>query len=119
MPKQSTTEHNNTMAEDNDNNETESTINLSELSEEQISALSAHPEVRKMLRYEETSIPSIAGMMRNLVSADEDSDDEEEVERAEAYNLLVAGISERSGRVTESTVEKVLTNLVEEYDSVK
>ena len=107
------------MAEDNETAEAEPTINLSDLSEEQINALSAHPEVRKMLRYEETSIPSIAGMMRNLVSADEDSDDEEEVERAEAYNLLVAGIAERSGRVTESTVQKVLGNLVEEYDSVK
>lgn len=105
-------------SEENEQNET-ATIDFSDLSDEQKEALSAHPEVRKMLTYEETSIPQISGMLKNLQEADENADDENEAEKAEAFNLLVSGIAERSGRVTESTVEKVLAGFVEEYDSVK
>ena len=98
-------------SEGNDNsNEAETTIDFNELSESQKEVLGTHPEVRKMLRYEETSIPQVAGMLRNLTEADEGS------ESAEAYELLVSGIAERSGRVTEATVRKVLSNLPEEYD---
>lgn len=102
---------------DNDNNEseeaTEEQIDFSELNEEQQQALSQHPEVRKMLEYEETSIPQIAGMLNNLIDEEwsEDSDS--------TYSVLVEGIAERSGRVTESTVDKVLNGFVEEYNSVK
>lgn len=101
------------MSESDESDEAQATIDISELSDEQLEALSANPEVQKMLRYEETSIPSIAGMLRNLTEADEGT------ENAEAYDLLVSGIAERSGRVTEKTVRKVLGNLVTEYDSVQ
>lgn len=98
---------------DNNEEEEQNSIDISELSDEQIAALTENPEVQKMLRYEETAIPQVATMVRNLTEAEEGSED------AEAYNLLVSGIAERSGRVTESTVRKVLSNLPEEYDSVQ
>lgn len=87
-------------------------IDLNDLSDDQMEALSSNPVVQKMLRFENTSIPAVADGMRELTEADEDTDE------AEAYDLLVSGIAERSGRVTEATVTKVLTNLVEEYDEV-
>ncbi|AAQ13791.1 hypothetical protein [His2 virus] len=93
--------------------EESASIDINELSEEQIEALTANPEVQKMLRYEETAIPQVASMVENLVNADEGT------EESEAYDLLVSGIAERSGRVTESTVRKVLSNLPEEFNSVK
>ena len=103
------------MSEENesDNEETAEEIDFSELNEEQQKALSQHPEVRKMLEYEETSIPQITGMLANLIDEEwsEDSDT--------TYSVLVEGIAERSGRVTESTVDKVLNGFVEEYNSVK
>jgi len=98
---------------DNSNEAENNSIDFEDLSTEQMEALSEHPEVRKMLRYEETSIPQVAGMLRNLTEADEDT------ETGEAYELLVSGIAERSGRVTEQTVRKVLGNFPAEYDSVK
>lgn len=102
------------MAEnDESENDESNTINISELSEDQLNALAENPEVRKMLQYEETSIPQVASMLSNLTGAEEDSTE------AEAYNLLVSGIAERSGRVTESTVRKVLSNFSEEYESVQ
>ncbi|QSJ05042.1 hypothetical protein HdyHp2_110 [Haloarcula virus Hardyhisp2] len=93
--------------------EESASIDINELSEEQIEALTANPEVQKMLRYEETAIPQVASMVENLVNSDEGT------EESEAYDLLVSGIAERSGRVTESTVRKVLSNLPEEFNSVK
>ena len=106
---------NNTEADEADeeqsNNEA-TEIDFSALSDEQRNALSSHPEVRKMLTYEETSIPQVASMLGNLQADDADE------ETAEAYSLLVSGIAERRGRITESTVRKVLSGLVEEYDEV-
>jgi hypothetical protein len=90
--------------------ETEETgINPNELSEEQLEALSSHPQVRRMLEYEETSIPQISSMLNNLMGSEE---------YEETYDLLVEGIAERSGRVTQSTVRKVLNGFVDEYQSV-
>jgi hypothetical protein len=94
-------------------NEEASEIDFSDLSDEQREALSTHPEVRKMLEYEDTSVPQISGMLKNLI-------DEEWSEESETtYGILVRGIAERSGRVTESTVNKVLNGFVEEYESVQ
>jgi len=114
VPKQNLKSDNTTMSEEPDTNgEAQNTIDISELSDEQMETLTSNPEVQKMLRYEETAIPQISGMLRNLTEAEEGTEEEQ------AYNLLVAGIAERSGRVTESTVRKVLSNLPAEYDSVK
>lgn len=95
---------------DNSNEAENNSIDFEELSESQKEIVGKHPEIRKMLRYEETSVPQVAGMLRNLTES------EDGTEAAEAYELLVSGIAERSGRVTEATVRKVLSNLPEEYD---
>lgn len=88
-------------------------IDFSNLSDEQQEALASHPQVRKMLEYEETSIPQIVGMLSNLI------DEEYSEDNDTTYTLLVEGIAERSGRVTESTVHKVFSGFVEEYNAVK
>jgi hypothetical protein len=106
-----TTQQDNTTMAANDESENGS-IDLNDLTDDQMEALSSNPVVQKMLRFENTSIPAVADGMRELTEADEDTDE------AEAYDLLVSGIAERSGRVTEATVTKVLNNLVEEYDEV-
>lgn len=96
-----------------ENDEAENgSIDLNDLSDDQMEALAANPVVQKMLRFQNTSIPAVADGLRELTEADEDTDE------AEAFDLLVSGVAERSGRVTEATVSKVLTNLVEEYDEV-
>lgn len=85
---------------------------LDELDEEQKQAILQNPDVLKTLRYQIDSVEEAFGGLDALVNAEEDTDTEE------AYELLVSGIAERSGRVTESTVEKVLSGFVDEVDEV-
>lgn len=102
------------MADNKEENEAEAEaeenaeLDFSELSDSQKEKLATHPQVRKMLEYEDTSIPQIVGMLNNLMNG----------EHEETYDLLVSGIEERSGRITESTIRKVLEKFVEEYQEV-
>jgi hypothetical protein len=100
------------MADDNDNdNDNGSTatadIDFDELSDDMKERLLSHPEVRRYVEYEETSIPQFVPMLRNLIN-----------DETETFDLFVQGIADRSGRVTEQTVRKVLNGAVEEYESV-
>lgn len=95
-------------AEDNAESENAPVVDFSELSESQKEALASNPEVRKMLEFEETSIPQISSMLSNLQEND-----------TATFNLMVEGIAERRGRITEQTVERVLTGFTEEYESVQ
>ena len=111
---------------DSENDSNESEITLDDLSEEQKDVLLGNPEVRKMLEYEETSIPQVSSMLKNLtgMGSDEaearesflngDSDSPETT-----YEILIQGISEREGRITRSTVHKVLTGFTREFESVQ
>lgn len=100
--------------QENNEEETEQTqstsIDPSELDDEMLESLMQHPQVRKYVTYNETSIPQIAAMLGNL---------QENEEHEETLSLLVEGISDRSGRVSESSVRKVLRGFVEEYESVE
>ena len=111
-----------TMADNNDESEQQNSneINLSDLSDEQKEALTSHPEVRKMLEYEDTSIPQIAGMLRNLTEV-EPSDDflTADANPETTYEILIHGIAEKHGRITRSTIHKVLSGFVTEYESVQ
>jgi len=103
------------MADDNDNdndNDNESTasapdIDFDDLSDDMKDRLLSHPEVRRYIEYEETSIPQFVPMLRNLIN-----------DESETFDLFVEGIADRSGRVTKQTVRKVLNSAVEEYESV-
>ena len=111
---------------DSENDSNESEITLDDLSEEQKDVLLGNPEVRKMLEYEETSIPQVSSMLKNLtgMGSDEaearesflngDSDSPETT-----YEILIQGISDREGRITRSTVHKVLTGFTREFESVQ
>lgn len=93
-------------------NDSES-IDLEELDSEQKEAILNNPDVKKSLRYQHDSVESVQDGLSSLTNKSTRSD-----EMAEAYDLLVSGIAERSGRVTESTVDKVLTGFVDEVDEV-
>lgn len=103
------------MSENTENDETSEneSIDLNELDSEQKAAILNNPDVKKSLRYQHDSVESVQNGLSSLTN---ESTRSEEME--EAYNLLVSGIAERSGRVTESTVEKVLSGFVDEVDSV-
>lgn len=98
------------MADDNDNNETG--IELEDLSDEQKAAILQNPDVLKSVRYESDAVQDASEGLNDLITADEESEEEE------AYDLLVSGIADRSGRVTEQTVKKVLSGLTEEVQEV-
>lgn len=98
------------MAEsENDSNDSNGIeMDLDDLTEDQKQAILQNPDVRKSLRYELDSVSDSYEGLEDLAEAEEDS------EEGEAYDLLVTGIAERSGRVTEKTVNKVLNGFVEE-----
>lgn len=98
------------MADDNDNNETG--IELEDLSDEQKATILQNPDVLKSVRYESDAVQDASEGLNDLITADEESEEEE------AYDLLVSGIADRSGRVTEQTVKKVLSGLTEEVQEV-
>ena len=103
-----------------DKTENSAQIDLSDLSDEQKEALTTHPEVRKMLEYEDTAIPQIAKMLRNLT--DETPSDKflaGDAKPDTTYEILIHGIAEKHGRITRSTIHKVLTGFTSEYESVQ
>lgn len=87
-------------------NEAEDGSAFDELSERQKQKIMSNPEVRKMLEYSEKNIPQIAGQLNSLVP-DEDEEDE-------TFELFTQSVADRSGRVTQSTVKKVIRGMVEE-----
>jgi len=102
----STESENNAESEETEN----STIDVSELDSETQEKLMAHPQVRKFVEYNETSLPQIAAMLDNIMESEESE---------ETFTLFVEGVADRSGRVKPRTVRKVLRGVVEEYNSVE
>lgn len=99
-------------SEESEDNDNAPSIDIDDLTDAQKEMLLSNPQVKKTLTYEQTALTQIVPMLANLKGDDEGTTNHE------AYSLLVKGIAERSGRVTESTVQKVLDGFVEEYNSV-
>lgn len=95
-----------------DDNDNGVSMDFDDLTEEQKEAILQNDDVRKSLRYQDENVSDTYDGLAALVEADEDS------EAGEAYDLLVSGIAERSGRVTEKTVNKVLNGFVDEVAEV-
>lgn len=102
------------MADNENDNSDESGVSMDfdDLTEEQKEAILQNPDVRKSLRYQDEAIQTANDGLTELQESDEDS------ELSEAFDLLVSGIAERSGRVTESTVRKVLEGFTAEVMDV-
>lgn len=77
-------------------------INLDDLSDEEKALIANNPEVRKTLVYGKQELPALAEEMQEMLDNEECAD------------LLIKGIADRRGRITESTTRKVLTGFVDE-----
>lgn len=97
------------MAE-NDESANDGSIEIDDLSEDQLKSLLENPDVKKAIRYDTETIQNAKDALETLTEA------EEGTEENDTYGLLVEGIADRSGRVTKSTVKTVLTGLVEEVN---
>ena len=113
------------MAENNESENGESetensgvTISRDDLTEEQIEKLMEQSEVQKFVKYGETRIPEASESLAEVINQEWEKPEEGE-EPSDVYGILVRGIADRSGRITESTVHRVLQGFVEEYESVK
>lgn len=83
-------------------------VDPSDLTEEQLEQLMNNPQVQKTLQYDEAGLDEIADRVGDFIeSADED-----------VYDLLTQGVADRSGRVSQQTVQKVLDGLVAEVNEV-
>lgn len=82
-------------------------INMDELSEEQKEKIMGNAEVRKMIEYSEQSLPEVSELLEDFVPEDEDEDDS-------TYELYTEGVADRSGRVTQASVKKVINGMIEE-----
>lgn len=80
-------------------------VDPSELTEEDLEQLLENPEVVKTLEYDEMDVFEAA----DIIAAMQD-------EHNENYDVLTKSIADRSGRITQSTVKKVFTGLIEEAD---
>jgi hypothetical protein len=76
-------------------------MNPDDLTEEQLESLLNNPEVQKTLSYGEIGVFNLADAIA-------------EVSESEEYDTFTQGVADRSGRVTQSTVQKVLNGIVEE-----
>lgn len=92
-------------------------FDLDELTESQKEKLQAHPEVRKMIEYEESGILALGDALSDSDVFDGDGYEFENL--TETGELLIEQMATRTGRITESTIHKVLRALVEEVDSVQ
>lgn len=86
-------------------------VDIDDLTEEQLETLVSNPEVRKTLEYDDAGIDGVAEQLGEI------SDDDSEF--SDTFDLFVEGVAERSGRVTEATVRKVITGMVAEANSVQ
>lgn len=77
-----------------------------DLTEEQLESLLSNPEVQKTLSYGEIGVFDLADEIANVQDEDE-------------YDTFTQGVADRSGRVTQSTVQKVLSGIVEEANEYR
>lgn len=80
------------------------------LTDEQLETLLENPEVRKTLEYDDAGVMDIAASLEEFSNSDD---------FAETYDIFAKSVADRSGRVTESTVKKVITGMVAEANSVR
>jgi hypothetical protein len=92
-------------------------FDLNELTESQKEKLTAHPEVRKMIEYEEAGILALGEALSESGVFDGEGYERENV--TDTGELLIEQMESRTGRITDSTIHKVLRALVEEVDSVQ
>lgn len=85
-------------------------VDIDELTEEQVESLLENPEVRKTIEYDEAGVADVADLLQNLA-------ENEDVE--DTYDLFTQSVADRSGRVTQSTVQKVISGMIEEAESVQ
>ena len=97
---------------ESENNESESevSIDFDELDDEVKEQLATHPQVRKYIEYQKTSLPQIIAMLSNL---------KESEETEETWDLFTEGVSDRAGRVKQRTVQKVVDAMVAEYEEAE
>lgn len=84
-------------------------VDADNLTEEQLETLLNNPEVRKTLEYDDAGVTDIAEMLGKLAN----SEDYEET-----YGIFTQSVADRSGRVTQSTVKKVISGIIDEAGSV-
>lgn len=86
-------------------------IDIDDINEEDLETLLQNPEVRKTLQYDDAELGDLRDELTNLLNlADDDNE--------EVYDLYTQGVADRSGRVTQGTVQKVIEGMHEEVVSV-
>jgi len=85
------------------------TMDANDLSEEDLERLLDNPEVQKTLKYGEVGLEEVAELLEDFESDDEESD---------TFDLFTQGVADRSGRVTQATVQKVISGMIEEVNDV-
>lgn len=97
-----------------------SDINIDDLSEEQKEKLLSNPQIQRMLTYEDSEVPALVEAIRSLQEGDEfELADTDEVASDGTYSLIVEGVADEAGRTTASTVNTVLTTVVEHYENLQ
>ncbi len=84
-------------------------MDANDLSEEDLERLLDNPEVQKTLKYGEVGLEEVAELLEDFESDDEESD---------TFDLFTQGVADRSGRVTQATVQKVISGMIEEVNDV-
>jgi hypothetical protein len=94
-----------------------SEIDFDDMDEETKEKLAAHPEVRKMLEYDDSGILAFADSLEDSRIFDGDGFGDENL--TETGELFTEQVAERCGRVTAATVRKVLAGIQNEAESVQ
>lgn len=86
-------------------------VDIDDLNENDLETLLQNPEVRKTLQYDDAGLGELRDELTNLLDVADDDDEE-------VYDLFTQGVADRSGRVTQATVQKVIEGMHEEVVSV-
>lgn len=86
-------------------------MDIDDLTNDDLETLLENPEVRKTLQYDEVNLAEIRDDLTELRETAEDED-------SEVYSLFTQGVADRSGRVTQQTVQKVIEGMINEVNSV-
>ena len=76
-------------------------VSPEDLTEEQLESLLNNPEVVKTIDYEEMGVFEVGDLLAQM-------------QDSESYDVLTQSIADRSGRITQSTVKKVLMGFLDE-----
>lgn len=91
-------------------------IDPDDLTEAQMDQLLSDPETVRMLEYADSGVAEIAENLQSLFEADDwEIEGSGPVLSDGLYSLFVEDIADRSGRVTPSTVHKVLQSAIDAY----